>query len=60
MSGIDDIVEMILKEALSRQGHGLVSRLYVVLREVSDKILTMIDVLKEGERRKREDDQKTH
>ena len=55
MPGIDDIVEMILKEARERDRKNLFKSLYHVLEEVNEKaVWILVDHLKE-ERRIKDD-----
>ena len=55
MSGIDDIVEMILKEARARKGHYLTFHIYRVSMEIQTRIMDIMDKAREEERRKKED-----
>ncbi len=53
---IEEIVEMILKEARRRTGTGPAGRLYNVLGEINRKVEEIIDNLSEEERRLRDKD----
>ena len=55
---IDDIVEMILKEARARNGHNLTFHVYRVCMETQTRIMDLMDKAREDERRKREDENK--
>jgi len=55
---IDDIVEMILKEARGRNGKDIVFQAYRVMREVDTKIINMMDKHREEKRRIKEDENK--
>ena len=52
---IDDIVEMVLKEARAREGQDLTSRIAIVLIDVVRRSSEIIDNEVQGERRKKED-----
>ncbi|MBA7662267.1 hypothetical protein ES703_70295 [subsurface metagenome] len=56
---IDDIVQMILKEARGREGHTATFNIYRVCREIDGEIIQIIDNIQEEERRKEEDENKT-
>ena len=55
---IDDIVEMILKEARERKGITPGVRLFRVWREINRKIGEIVHDLLKEERRKKEDENK--
>jgi len=55
---IDDIVEMILKEARARKGHNLTFHAYRVCMETQTLIMDIMDKAREEERRIREDENK--
>ena len=58
MSGIDDIVEMVLKEAREKDRKNIFRSLYGILEEVNNKAVSiLVDHLTE-ERRKKEDENK--
>jgi type II secretory ATPase GspE/PulE/Tfp pilus assembly ATPase PilB-like protein len=54
MSGIDDIVEMVLKEARGREGQDIVFHTYRVCMEIQTRIMEVMDKAREEERRKKE------
>lgn len=49
---IDEIFEMIMKEARARSGKDLGLKLNTVFLEVSDKVISAQDMLRNAERRK--------
>lgn len=49
---IDDIVEMILKEARGRKGKSLVSKVNQVIYLVNVSLFHIMEIFQEGERRK--------
>lgn len=53
---IEEIVEMILKEARSRKGRDLGGQIYAVLMQVDKEIIDMMDNLREEERRLGDED----
>ena len=53
---IDDIVEMILKEARVRVKHDYPYGIQEVMMDVNKGVLDVLDVLRDEERRKEEDD----
>jgi len=53
---IDDIFEMIMKEARSRHGNDLASKIQNVLLEVDMKVIACMENIWEGERRKKIDE----
>ena len=53
---IDEIVEMILKEARARKGLSLVTRIYNVHNEVNRKIGEVMKIVHDEERRKKKHD----
>jgi hypothetical protein len=55
---IDDILEMILKEARGRKGRDLTSRVAMVLIDIVERAIKIIDNEAQEERRKREDENK--
>lgn len=55
---IDDIVEMILKEARARKGKDLVGQINSVMNEATTKIMGILDNIREEERREKEDEDK--
>lgn len=55
---IDDIVEMVLKEARGSKGNSPAGRLYKVWIELSGEIGTILENLRDEERRKEEDENK--
>jgi len=56
MSGIDEIVELILKEARARKRQDLVGAINSVKNEVMLKFTVIYDNIREEERRKKEDE----
>ena len=60
MSGIDDIVDMVLKEARGRPNKDPIINIFAVTNEVESKIIIVIDNLRSEQRRQKEDEQKTH
>jgi len=58
ISNIDAIVELILREARAVKGNHLISRSYLVLGEVANKLSDVLDTFKEEERRKKDDGDK--
>lgn len=58
MSGIDDIVEMVLKEARGRHSGDAITDIRDSMMDVNKGILDVLDRLREEERRKREDENK--
>jgi len=55
---IDDIVEMILKEARKRPGDDRVAAIYRVMRDIEDSIISVIENMRAEERRKEKDENK--
>jgi len=55
---IDDIVEMILKEARARKGHNLTFHVYRVSMEIQSRTIYIMEKANEEERRKKEDENK--
>jgi len=55
---IDDIVEMILKEARGRKQEDPVTGIYQVMKIIETQIIGVISNSREEERRKREDEKK--
>lgn len=55
---IDEIVELILKEARTRKGQDLVGAINAVKNEVTSKIMDIYANIREEERRKKEDENK--
>jgi hypothetical protein len=55
---IDDIVEMLLKEARGRKGNNLTFHVYRVCMETQTRIMNIMDKDREEERRKKEDENK--
>jgi len=58
MSGIDDIVEMVIKEAMVRDRHDFFKSLYDVLWEVNHKAVNILVQHLIDERRREEDENK--
>jgi len=58
MSGIDDIVEMVLMEARRRNGRNVFDGVYSVIEEVFHKVNWIIVEHMLEERRKKEDENK--
>lgn len=56
MSGIEDIVEMVLKEARERDPKNIFRSIYIVMIEVMEKVNWMAVVHTIEERRKEEDE----
>lgn len=55
---IDDIVEMVLKEARVRDRHNMFLSVFSILEEIVDKIYPAIFKARLQERRKKEDENK--
>ncbi|MBA7630360.1 hypothetical protein ES703_37882 [subsurface metagenome] len=55
---IDEIFEMIMKEARARPGKGIVRKVFMVIHEVEIKVTNAMDILVEDERRRRQDENK--
>ena len=53
---INEIVEMIFKEARAREDFALTTRTYMVLSEVSERISEMLLNFQHEERRKKDDE----
>jgi hypothetical protein len=55
---IDDIVEMVLKEARGRSREDNVANIYAVMMDIDDKIIKILVNIRDEERRKKEDENK--
>ena len=55
---IDDIVEMILKEARARSLEDNVANIYAVMMDIDDKIIKILVNIRDEERRRKKDENK--
>lgn len=53
---IEDIVQMILKEARSREGIDSVACIYQVMNDIEREIIGIIEIIRKNERRQKEDE----
>lgn len=58
ISNIDAIVELILREARGRTGKEIGTHIQAVMMDVNRGVLDVLDVLRDEERRKEEDEKK--